>query len=80
MKTLAPTSSLLDLSPDDAANAAQIATWPGDRPGIMRVMQCRLWHRADWQYLGTREDRAVAPWPVDAYRCDRCERAWDSVS
>jgi hypothetical protein len=77
--TSAP-SSLTDFSPDDAANAAQIATWPGDRPGIIRVMQCRLLHRADWQYLGTRQDESVAPWPIDAYRCDRCERAWDSVN
>jgi hypothetical protein len=68
--------SAAEISPDDAA---LIATWPGDRPGILRLLQCRLLHRADWQYLGTRHDESIAPWPVDAYRCERCERAWDSV-
>jgi hypothetical protein len=69
-----------EIAPDDSANAALLATWPGDRPGMMRLLQCRLLHRADWQYLSTRQDESVAPWPIDAYRCDRCERAWDSVN
>ena len=45
---------------DDAATTAAIATWPGDRPGILRLLECRLLHRADWQYLGTRQDETVA--------------------
>jgi len=77
MKRPAPTPTAM---PDDAANAVMIATWPGDRPGIMQVMKCRLLHRADWQYLETRHDESVAPWPFDAYRCDRCDRSWQSMS
>jgi hypothetical protein len=65
---------------EDGATAAAIATWPGDRPSIMKLLECRLLHRADWQYLGTRNDETIAPWPVDSYRCERCERAWDKVS
>jgi hypothetical protein len=42
--------------------------------------ECRLLHRADWQYLGTRNDEQVAPYPIDSYRCDRCEQAWDKVN
>ena len=67
------------ISPDDTANAALLATWPADRSGILRLLQCRLLHRADWQYLGTRHDESIAPRSVDAYHCDRCDRAWDSV-
>jgi len=67
-------------SAHDAATAAQIATWPGDRPSTLRLLQCRLLHRADWQYLGTRQDESIAPWPIDAYRCERCDRAWDTVN
>ena len=70
----------VELSPNDAANAAQIATWPGDRPSIFRLLQCRLLHRADWEYLGTRPDETVARWPIDTYRCERCERAWNTVT
>jgi hypothetical protein len=66
--------------PDAAADAVQIATWPGDRPGIMHVMKCRLLHRADWQYLETRHDETIAPWPVDSYHCDRCNRSWHKVN
>lgn len=65
---------------EDAATAAALATWSGDRPGILRILECRLLHRGDWQYLGTRDDRTVAPWPVDNYRCDRCARTWDTPS
>lgn len=65
---------------DDAAATAAIATWPGDHPSILRLLECRLLHRADWQYLGTRHDDTVAPWPIDSYRCERCERAWDRVN
>jgi len=69
-----------ELSPDDAANAAQIATWPGDRPSIFRLLQCRLLHRADWEHLGTRHGEDIVPWPIDAYRCNRCDRAWGTVT
>lgn len=62
---------------EDAATAAALAVWPGDRPGILRLLECRLLHRADWQYLESRDDRAVAPWPLDSYRCERCARTWD---
>ena len=74
------TPSRTDLSAEGAATAVAIATWPGDRPGILRLLECRLLHRADWQYLGTRQDETVAPWPIDSYRCDRCERAWEKVT
>jgi hypothetical protein len=67
-------------SVDDAATVAAIATWPGDRPGLLRLLQCRLWHRADWQYLETRQSTPTSPWPVDQYRCDRCERAWERLT
>ena len=63
----------------DAATLAAI-TWPGDRPGLLRLLQCHLWHRADWQYLETRQSSATVPWPVDQYRCDRCERAWERTT
>jgi hypothetical protein len=76
---LAP-RAMTELSPDDAANAAQIATWPGDRPGLIRLLQCRLLHRADWQHLGTSQDEPAVAWPVDAYRCDRCDRVWNTVT
>jgi len=46
----------------------------------LRLLECRLLHRADWQYLGTRDDRAIAPWPLDSYRCDRCTRTWEVAS
>jgi hypothetical protein len=75
-----PNTTTANHRPDDAATAAAIATWPGDRPGILRLLECRLLHRAEWQYLGTRQDDAVAPWPIDSYRCDRCDRAWDKVN
>jgi hypothetical protein len=65
---------------EHSATAAAIATWPGDRPAMLRVLECRLLHRADWQYLGSRSDDQVGPWPIDSYRCERCERAWERVS
>ncbi len=65
---------------DETALAAAVATWHGDRPGILRLLECRLLHRGNWQYLGTRTDQAVAPWPVDSYRCDRCDRTWERPS
>jgi hypothetical protein len=70
------------VSPVTSADAAMLAvvTWPGDRPGLIRLLQCRLWHRADWQYLETRSSSATSPWPVDQYRCERCEREWERVS
>ncbi len=67
-------------SADDAATAVAIATWPGDRPGILRLLECRLLHRSDWQYLGSRQDAAITPYPIDSWRCERCERAWEKVS
>ena len=61
-----------------ASEAAHAAN--ADRPSLLKLMQCRLWHRADWQYLGTRHDDTIAPWPIDSYRCERCARAWDRVN
>lgn len=65
---------------EEAATAAALATWPGDRPVIVRLLECRLLHRADWQYLGTRDDAARAPRRLDSYRCDRCMRTWEASS
>jgi hypothetical protein len=76
MKPLMNRSSSLD----DPAAAAMIASNPFDHRRLLRLLQCRLLHRAEWQYLGTHQDTAVAPWPIDSYRCDRCERAWDKVT
>ncbi len=73
-----PLSASHPESPDAAMLAA--ITWPGDRPGLIRLLQCRLWHRADWQYLETRQSSPTSPWPVDQYRCERCEREWERVS
>jgi len=73
-------TTIRDIRRDEAATAAAIATWPADRPSLLRVLECRLLHRADWQYLGTRHDAAIAPWPIDSYRCERCARAWDRVN
>ena len=50
-----------------------------DRPRLLKLMQCRLWHRADWQYLETRASSGTIPWPVDAYHCQRCDRAWETA-
>lgn len=75
-----PTITATDHRHESAASAAAIAIWPADRPGILRLLECRLLHRADWQYLGTRNDDAVAPWPIDSYRCGQCDRAWDKVN
>ena len=58
----------------DAAHAA-----PTDRPSLLKLMQCRLWHRADWQYLETRTATGAASWPVDAYHCQRCDRSWETA-
>ena len=63
-----------------AEDAAALATWLGDRPGILRLLECRLLHRADWRYLGSRLDDTVAPWPIDSWHCERCTRAWEKVS
>lgn len=66
----------------EAPDAAMLAaiTWPGDRPALIRLLQCRLWHRADWEYLETRPSSPTSPWPVDHFRCERCERTWERVS
>ena len=57
--------------PADAAAA--------DRPSLLKLMQCRLWHRADWEYLETRASTGPIPWPVDAYHCQRCDRSWETA-
>jgi hypothetical protein len=62
----------------DAANLATETARP-DRPGLLKLMQCRLWHRADWRYLETRASSGPVPWPVDSYECQRCERAWETA-
>jgi hypothetical protein len=46
---------------------------------FMRIF-CHIFHRSDWEYVGSRQDDAAGPWPIDAYRCGRCERAWERVS
>lgn len=73
-----PAHHLKSVSPDDAATVAAIAAWPGDRPALVRLMECHIFHRAEWEYLGSRQDDTH--WPVDAYRCGRCDRAWEKVS
>jgi hypothetical protein len=47
---------------------------------VPSFMASWAFHRADWQYLGTRHDESVAPWPIDSYRCERCDRVWDKVN
>jgi hypothetical protein len=74
------TSTSSRTAADDAAAAAAIATWPGDRPGILRLLECRLLHRADWEYLGSRHDAKLGLWPIDEFRCSRCERSWERMS
>ena len=74
-----PARHLKSVSSDDAATAAAIATWPGDRPALVRLMECHIFHRADWEYLGSRQDEGAGRWPIDAYRCARCDRAWEKV-
>lgn len=59
----------------EAASIAETAY--GDRPRLLRLMECRLLHRAEWEYLGTRHADGVLSWPVDSFRCDRCERTWE---
>ena len=67
-----------DLAPgNDLLSASVAATAPVDRYGLLRLMECRLLHRAEWEYLGTRHADGVLSWPVDSFRCDRCERTWE---
>jgi hypothetical protein len=66
-------------SATDAATAAAIATWPGGRRGILHLLECRLLHRGAWEYLGSRYDETAGSWPIDAYRCGWCERAWEQA-
>lgn len=77
MKPFSPselaTSDALEMC---AATSVGSAT-PADRRRLFRLMECRLLHRAEWQYLGTRHADDVLSWPVDSYRCDRCERTWE---
>ena len=68
------------MTPTPTTTFDPTAAAAADRPSLLKLMQCRLWHRADWQYLGTRQDETVAPWPIDSYRCDRCERSWEKVN
>jgi hypothetical protein len=72
-----PARHLKSVSPSDAATVAAIAAWPSDRPALVRLMECHIFHRAEWEYLGSRQDDVH--WPVDAYRCGRCDRAWEKV-
>lgn len=74
-----PLRSVESSPADDAASAAALATWPGDRPALVRLMECHIFHRAEWEYLGSRHDPTAGQWPIDAYRCRRCERAWEKV-
>ena len=75
-----PLRHLKPVRPDDAATVAVVASWPGDPPALMRLMECHIFHRADWEYLGSRPDQDGGRWPIDAYRCGRCERAWEKMS
>jgi hypothetical protein len=67
------TTKITTTTPDDLQGAAP------DRPRLLKLMQCRLWHRADWRYLETRASTGPIPWPVDAYHCQRCERSWETA-
>ncbi len=51
-----------------------------DRRRLFRLMECHLLHRGDWQYLETRHQDGNLQWPIDTYRCDRCERTWERTS
>lgn len=75
-----PARHLKAVSADDAATVAAIAAWPSDRPALVRLMECHIFHRAEWEYLGSRRDQGVGPRPIDAYRCGRCDRTWEKVS
>lgn len=75
-----PAASAQSSARADAVAATAIATWPGDRPNLVRLMECHIFHRADWEYLGSRHDEGAGPWPIDAYRCGRCDRAWEKMT
>jgi hypothetical protein len=75
-----PSISVSDPTARAAEDAAALTIWPGDRGGILRLWECRLLHRADWQYLGSRMTDPAAPWPIDSWRCERCARAWERMS
>lgn len=74
-----PVRVLKPVRSDHGAAAAALAAWPGDRPALVRLMECHIFHRAEWQWLGSREADDGGPSPIDAYRCARCERAWEKV-
>jgi len=68
---MTPPTTTLQLDAADAAADAGRAAALEDRPGLLRLLQCRLWHRDAWQAA-----------PVDTapgLRCGRCERTWQAV-
>lgn len=73
MKTALTSPAAQSPTPADLVRSAVAS----DRPGLFRLMECHLLHRAAWQYLGTRHEDGMLEWPIDAYHCDRCERSWE---
>jgi len=67
------------MTPTTTTTSDAVLTATTDRPSLLKLMQCRLWHRADWQYLETRASTGPIPWPVDAYHCQRCDRSWETA-
>jgi hypothetical protein len=63
-----------------ADSTATVVTTASERRNLFRLMECRLLHRADWQYVETTLGSDDVPWPVDTYHCQRCERVWQRAS
>jgi hypothetical protein len=74
MKALA-----LPAASDSASDAEARQAAASHRRVLFRLMQCHLLHRREWQYLSTRHEDGKLHWPIDAYRCNHCERAWETA-
>lgn len=63
-----------------APSTDAVATTTSERRTLFRLMECRLLHRADWQYVESSLGTDDVPWPVDTYHCHRCDRVWQRAS